>query len=213
MQILLVSATEMEIKPFLLSDLKKLDTIDVLITGIGIPATMYHLTKSLIEKKYDLVIQAGVGGSFSKKIKLAEVVLVSRDIFADIGAKEKGKFIPLSVMGLQDANEYPYEDGWLINKNEALKTKKFQAVKGITISTITDDKKHIKEMVKHFAADVESMEGAALHYICLQQTVPFIQLRAISNKVGDRDKRKWKMKKAIENLNTELSKLLKELTS
>jgi futalosine hydrolase len=31
------------------------------------------------------------------------------------------------------------------------------------------------------------MEGAALHFVCLQEDISFIQLRAISNFVGERD--------------------------
>ena len=63
-------------------------------------------------------------------------------------------------------------------------------------------------MWKTFAADIESMEGAALHYVCLLQKVPFLQLRSISNKVGVRDKTKWKIKTAIDNLTMELNALL-----
>jgi futalosine hydrolase len=52
------------------------------------------------------------------------------------------------------------------------------------------------------------MEGAALHYVCLQQEINFLQLRSISNIVGERDKQKWEMKEAIANLNMELKKIL-----
>ena len=34
------------------------------------------------------------------------------------------------------------------------------------------------------------MEGAALHYACIMEHIPFIQLRAVSNFVGERDKNK-----------------------
>ena len=53
------------------------------------------------------------------------------------------------------------------------------------------------------------MEGAAFHYVCLQQKINFLQIRGISNMVGERDKTKWKIKKAIENLNNELLKIIK----
>jgi futalosine hydrolase len=43
--------------------------------------------------------------------------------------------------------------------------------------------------------------------------MPFIQLRSISNYIGERDKTKWKMKEAIENLNAELLKLITGLTN
>jgi futalosine hydrolase len=56
------------------------------------------------------------------------------------------------------------------------------------------------------------MEGAAFHYACLQMNTSFLQLRGISNVVGERDKNKWKMKEAIGNLNNELSKILQVLS-
>ena len=71
MKILLVSATKFEIAPLmkLLSGKKKFGkhSVDVLITGIGMTATAFHLGKYL-NKKYDLAINAGVAGSFKKNI-------------------------------------------------------------------------------------------------------------------------------------------------
>lgn len=55
------------------------------------------------------------------------------------------------------------------------------------------------------------MEGAALHYTCLLENIPFMQVRAISNYVGERDKSKWKMKEAIRNLNDSIIKIIEEL--
>jgi futalosine hydrolase len=52
------------------------------------------------------------------------------------------------------------------------------------------------------------MEGAALHYTALMEGVPFLQLRAISNYIGERDKSMWKMAEAVSRLNEELQKLL-----
>jgi futalosine hydrolase len=56
------------------------------------------------------------------------------------------------------------------------------------------------------------MEGAAFHYVCMHMNVPFLQVRSISNMVGERDKSKWKMKDAISNLNDELSKIIRSLS-
>jgi futalosine hydrolase len=55
----------------------------------------------------------------------------------------------------------------------------------------------------------ESMEGAALHYVCLMENIPFSQLRGISNYIGERNKKKWKMKEAILKLNDELIRIIK----
>jgi futalosine hydrolase len=41
--------------------------------------------------------------------------------------------------------------------------------------------------------------------------ISFLQVRAISNYVGERDKTKWQIKQAIENLNNVLLKLVGKL--
>ncbi len=66
---------------------------------------------------------------------------------------------------------------------------------------------------KHFSPVVESMEGAALHYTCLMENIPFIQIRAMSNYIAERNKKKWNMKESVDNLNNELVKTLKNINS
>jgi futalosine hydrolase len=55
------------------------------------------------------------------------------------------------------------------------------------------------------------MEGAALHYTCLMEKIPFIQLRGISNYITERNKKNWDMKQSILNLNKELIGMIEEL--
>jgi len=206
MNVLIVAATEMEIAPFL----KENNKTDILITGVGIPATVFHLTKKLIEKKYDFVIQAGIGGTFTDSLNLGEVVLIKKDTFADLGINEKGNFKTLFEIRFLDDNDFPYTEGWLVN-NSLLKKNNLPIVNAITINKITDDHLQIKNIQQKFSAQIESMEGAAFHYVCLQQKINFLQIRSISNVVGERDKTKWQMKTAVENLNKELLKIIQNL--
>lgn len=202
MRILVVAATQQEIAPFVNSC-----NIDTLVCGVGIPFTVYHLTKRLLEDKFDLVIQAGIAGSFSKRIKTGDVVVVEQDTFADIGAAENKKFKTLFELGFGNENEFPFTNGSLINNSAVLKITDLDKVKAVTINTITGRKKQNKIFKKKFNAAIETMEGAAFHLVCLQQHIPFLQLRSISNNVGERDKTKWKINEAIHNLNIELLKL------
>lgn len=52
-------------------------------------------------------------------------------------------------------------------------------------------------------SDIENMEGAAAAAICIEHNIPFSEIRAISNLVGD-DVENWSIKSAIEALTTEL---------
>jgi futalosine hydrolase len=55
------------------------------------------------------------------------------------------------------------------------------------------------------------MEGAALHYVCREANIPFIQLRAVSNYIGERNKANWKIKEAVDNLNQAILKYVDRL--
>jgi futalosine hydrolase len=208
MKILLVSATEHELSLFEQNS----NNVDILISGIGIAPITYSVTKKLLESDYDIAIQAGIAGTFTDELNLAEVVLISADTFGDSGIEEAGIFKNLFSSGLANENDFPYKSGWLLNTHELLVSTELKTVRAITVNKITDDQEQIEQQRIMFNPQVESMEGAAFHYVCLQQNVPFVQIRGISNRVGERNKIKWEMQKAIGNLNKELNKIIQILS-
>ena len=204
MRILVVAATEFEIEPFTRDN----NIAEVLIAGVGITGTVYNLTKTLFQNKYDLVIQAGIAGTFNKTYSNGDVVVVSEDTFGDAGIEEKNNFHTLFETGFAAENDLPYTGGWLLNGNPVLETVLLPKAKAITVNMVTDNKERIARIAEKFNPDVESMEGAAFHYVCLREKVNFLQIRSISNEVGERDKTKWAIANAIANLNIELKKVV-----
>jgi len=216
MDILLAAATKLEIQPTLQLLQKEGfiingHTIDILITGVGMVSTTYNSTTKLIGKKYGFIIQAGIAGTFSNDLLLGETVLVKQDAFGDIGMEEKGNFTTVFDAGFASKDEFPFTDGWLVNNNTLLTTSLLKKVSAITVNKVSDSLLQRQQAIQYFEPQAESMEGAAFHYVCLLQKLNFIQLRSISNAVGDRDKSRWRIKDAIDNLNTELEKLLQQL--
>ena len=100
-----------------------------------------------------------------------------------------------------------------MNQTPVISTLFLPVVKGITVNKVSDSILQRDQIISNFSPDIESMEGAAFHYVCLQEKVPFLQLRSISNYVGERDKLKWKMKDAIGNLNEALVKIINKHTT
>jgi futalosine hydrolase len=218
MNCLLVAATIHEIKPFLphyrnrKSTINRNIDIDILVSGIGLTTTTYHLTKQCYIKKPDLIIQAGVAGCFDLNMTLGDVVAVKQDCIADESVVELQKLKTLFDLKLVPHNQFPYKNGWLNNNNTTLLTQsKLKAVKGISVNQISSDEKMISFYKSHFKPVVESMEGAALHYVSIAEKIPFLQIRSISNYIGERNRQKWKMKEAVVNLNKELLRLLSTL--
>ncbi|MEO6546506.1 MAG: futalosine hydrolase [Ferruginibacter sp.] len=204
MQILVMAATNFEIQPFIANNKEA----EILITGVGVPATMYSLQNFLFRKNFTLVVQAGIAGSFANNIPPGEVVLVKSDTFGDIGMEEKERFVSIFESGFADKNEFPFQDGWLQNSNAIFGELILRSVKAITVNKVSDSLLQREQAISSFAPQIESMEGAALHYICLKQNIPFVQIRSISNWVGDRNKQNWKLKESISNLHQELLKLI-----
>ena len=184
-----------------------------MITGIGLTASTYSLTKQFALKKPGLVIQAGVAGCFDLSVQLGEVVMVKQETIADQSVVELQKLKTLFDLKLVPQDQYPYKKGWLINPHTTLlKQSKLKKVKGISVNQISTSKQMIQFYKETFNPVTESMEGAALHYTCLKQNIPFIQLRSISNYIGERNKKKWNMQDSIINLNNELIKLIEKIS-
>jgi futalosine hydrolase len=213
MNILLAAATAKEIAPFFeyYRNSKRPQFIDVLITGIGLTSATYHLLKQVQLKRPDFVLQAGIAGCFDKKISLGKVVVVKRETIADQSVIELKKLKTLFDLELVPHDQFPYKKGWLENKSELLNKIPLNKVNAVSVNEITTSDERIKLYKKTFKPSIETMEGAALHYTCLMEKIPFIQLRGISNYIGERNKEKWKMKKAIRSLNEELIKLIENL--
>jgi futalosine hydrolase len=208
--ILLAAATAKEINPFIeLIRKGQLSNIDILISGIGLTASTYHFSKQVEIKTYDLVIQAGVAGSFDLAIPPGEVVVVKQDAIADQSVIELEKLKTLFDLKLVPQNQYPHKNGWLLNPHkEILKKTGLKAVKGISVNQISTAKQMIKFFRDRFEPVTESMEGAALHYVCLMENIPFVQIRSISNYIGERNRKKWDMNQSIINLNDALIKTI-----
>lgn len=211
--ILVVAATAKEINPFIES-LKEsqfnTNNIDILVPGIGLTASTYHLAKQLELKKYDVVIQAGVAGSFERQIPPGTVVAIKQDTIADLSVVELKKLKTLFDLKLVPNDQHPYKNGWLVNPNQKILNKtRLKIVKGISVNQISTSKQMIQFYRDTFDPAIESMEGAALHYVCLMENIPFLQIRSISNYIGERNKKKWDMMDSIVNLNNELFQIIK----
>ncbi|MCC7051122.1 MAG: futalosine hydrolase [Bacteroidia bacterium] len=218
MKILIVAAVPIEVAPLhqFLIDNKKVFPflkIDFLFTGAGIHAATHYLTKHLQTKKYQLIINAGIAGSFNKMISLGTVFNVISDCFGDAGAEDGNNFLDFITLGLTKKNQFPFKNGYIINKPDLkIKSlKKMLPAKSITINTASGNERTIKQRKNLYNPDLETMEGCACFYVAYLEGVSIVQLRSVSNIVEKRDRSKWQIELAVRNLNQELIVLLKEL--
>jgi futalosine hydrolase len=223
MKILIVSATPFEIatlietlgKPQTLNNhLSSYHTqqhqIDILITGVGMVFTTFHLSMVLSQQKYDCAINAGVAGAIDKSLSLGQLVNVTHDFFYELGAENGDAWLSLKELSLLTENDLPYTNNGLLNNKlpNISSIKELKQVFGQTVNKVHGNMQSIKILQSNSEAQIESMEGAAFLFCCLFYSLPCAQIRAISNFVEVRNKDNWKMKEAIINLNDFLKKIL-----
>lgn len=209
MQILIVSATANEVKPLkeyvFGEEVNKKIHLHFLTTGIGMTQTAYALTKAL-QTRYDLVINAGIAGSFYRGILIGEVVQVVSENFVEMGAEDGDEFLPFEKLDLPGKTVY--------NNSSHLRTPTLDELKkvlGATVNKVHGNETTISRLLKQYDVETESMEGAAVALVCEQEKTPYLLIRSISNYVTKRNKDAWDIPFAIKNLNETLIKIINEL--
>lgn len=155
--------------------------VEVEVCGVGMAECGAVTASVIVERRPKLVVLAGVAGSYCDELGLGEVVAVKEEVVADLGRlaeEESGdgvrKFTPLyqktylapvwKVEGLKSVNSRT------VNMAGGME----RGVAGVWASGRTLDE-----------PEVENMEGAAFFAVCRKLGVEGMQLRAISNRVGE----------------------------
>jgi len=225
MKILIVSATHFEVLP-LLQQLPKLykkesetlfkneqHEIRVLITGIGLMHTAFALGHLLTTYRPDIALNAGLAGAFDRNLKIGEVVHVVAETQGDLGVEEhNGDYTDIFELGLMNSNQAPYINGRLYNADIS-GFDFLPAVRGISVNKVHGTAESIEKILAKYQPDVETMEGAAFFLACIQATVPFMEIRSISNYVEPRNKENWNIPLAIDNLNRTIADIIEILTA
>src|SRR5690606_4289987 len=143
--------------------------IPYLITGIGMVATTYSLTKRLLEDAVDMVVQVGIGGILDRSARLGEVYQISTDEIFGLGADDNGLFIPIEELGF----------GKRIFKErlpDGIQFPPAERAQGITVNNVQGAVGNIAQLQQQYQnLLIECMEGVAVfcvadqvHFYCLQ---------------------------------------------
>lgn len=189
----------------------------LLITGIG-PVNAALALGLLLGKKPGLagVLNVGIAGSFQpEKVPLGKVVSVQTEIWPEFGLYTEEGLDPQGLgLGQGRVQEcvvwdrldlHPpvqaYQMGLELSSS-------WPQVKSLSVAGVSGSSARAAELQAKTRAEVENMEGFALAWACAQQEVPFVQIRAISNRVGSRDKTEWNMGLALNSLRQATKRLL-----
>jgi len=197
-----------------------------IISGIG-KTNASHAATIIMEKfAPSLVINFGIGGAYpSSGLKIGDIAVTTKEVYGDEGLLLKDGFHTADVIGIpllqkgskKYFNEFSLDKNLIKNAARYFKLApnpyplipKIKIGSFLTVSTCTGTDKKAKELEEKFKTICENMEGAAVAHICAMYGVPMLEVRGISNIVGDRDKSKWDIKTAAENCQNAVIEFLK----
>ncbi|MEU5607878.1 futalosine hydrolase [Streptomyces sparsogenes] len=164
--------------------------------GTAGPGTARLDAARLDAAPYGLVVSAGIGGGFTPA-PLGTVVVAEAIVAADLGAETPDGFAAVTDLGFGTVEHLP-PPALVRAVAEAA-----GAVRGavLTVSTVTGSAGRATELLRrHPRAAAEAMEGFGVAEAAAAHGVPVLEVRAISNTVGPRDRAAWRIGEALDAL-------------
>lgn len=174
--------------------------VEMLVTGVGPIEASAGVSRALAQSSYQLVIGAGIAGAFAGAAEVGEGVVVSEE-FCEI-CLETGQSLALPAG--QRVVDRASSDLKLV---DGLVELGFRSLHGLTVSKVTATDSTARRLAEH-GVGVESMEGFAVLRAAEIAGVPAIEVRGISNLVGDRDRSQWNFAAGVRGLERILTSLI-----
>jgi futalosine hydrolase len=159
------------------------EDVEVLATGVGPVEAACAITSALAQRRYRLLINAGLGGALDGAAGIGDGVVVVDDALE---------------LGLEDGRALSLPDGdRVVDRAESdarlvagLVGRGYPALHGVTVARVTASEETAARLAA-LGAGVESMEGFAALRAAQRAGVPAVELRGISNRVGSRERSGW----------------------
>ncbi|MFV0129250.1 futalosine hydrolase [Streptomyces sp. HMX112] len=178
--------------------------VDVVAAGVGPAAAAVGTTSALAATPhpYDLVVSAGIGGGFAPHAPLGAVVVSDAIVAADLGADTPDGHLSVEELGFGRSVHLP--PAGLPGRIAAVLREGEQrhlVAPVLTVSTATGTAARTAELTaRHPRAGAEAMEGFGVAEAATAHGVPVVEIRAVSNAVGPRDRAAWRIGRAMDSL-------------
>ncbi len=212
MRVLVITAVSAE-RDAVLRGLHSDKKFDILLAGVGPISAATKTAKVLATAEYGLVVSAGIGGGFPGRAEVGSLVVANEIVAADLGVETPEGFSSLEELGL-GPTRIQVDAGLAKSVTHALLAAKLPVKTGpvLTVSTVTGTAETAAELAARVpGATAEAMEGYGVAHAAHDRGLPVLELRAISNLIGPRDRTSWRIKEALGVLEAASSVLLEVL--
>jgi futalosine hydrolase len=187
--------------------------VTVVAGGVGVAAAAAAAASALAEVPFDLVAAVGIGGGFLGVATMGQIVVADRIIAADLGATSPVGFLSVEELGF-GVSSFPVDPHLVARAARALRRAGLPVVTGpaLTVSTVTGTADRAEELARRYpGAAIEGMEGFGVATAAVARGVPVLEIRAVSNPVGPRDRASWRIPEALDELAVAVPAVAEEL--
>lgn len=171
----------------------------VIIGGVGPMSAAARTARELASQPYDLVVCAGICGGFVGRADVGSIVVASEIICADLGAETPDGYMSVDELGFGSARI-----GVALELSQSLTKAVNNAGHAaicapvLTLSTVTGTQQTTEALLARVpTAAAEAMEGFGVATAAQIFGLPVVEMRAVSNAIGPRDKSAWRIKDAL----------------
>ncbi|MDQ2865409.1 MAG: hypothetical protein M3R51_04230 [Candidatus Eremiobacteraeota bacterium] len=172
---------------------------EVLITGIGPVDAAARVARALEKRRYDAIVNAGIAGALRGVARVGDGVVVGEEMM-EINLENGEKLV---VPDAAVVDRVPADAHFA----EALTAFGFPLLRGITVSRVTTTE-GTAQRLRSLGAEIETMEGYAVLRAAQFAGVPSIEVRGISNILGDRTNSEWSFEHGVAGLRRVLNAAL-----
>jgi futalosine hydrolase len=166
--------------------------VATLVTGVGPIEAACVLAAALASRRYRLVVNAGLAGTFDGAARVGDGVVVG-DETIELNLESGAPLaLPAGVNLIHTASSAEP----LVAR---LRGEGFPVLRGVTVTRVTSSEATARRLAG-VGAQVESMEGFAALRAAELAGVPAIELRGISNRCGDRERSGWNFTAGVAGL-------------
>lgn len=199
--ILVTAATEGEIAP-LRQQFADCGQVDFLVTGIGLVETAHILTRFLERAgtRYQGLINVGVAGAFtSSTMHILDICLADSEVIGDMAICFHDHMGSLGSSELVLHQFFPCRGSLLgqCRKWCAATGRPIHVGAFVSVNCVSATRRRGDMLAATYEAISENMEGAAVARVCRSYELDWLEIRAISNMVVDRDTSSWRLGEAI----------------
>jgi futalosine hydrolase len=166
----------------------------VLVCGIGPAAAAAATATALALSSYRAVLSLGICGGFRGAAEVGDVVVATDLVVADLGADSPEGFLAMGQLGW--AEDEQGVDPALVSAVAAVLG---EVVIGpvLTVSTVTGTSSRAQQLAERHGAVAEAMEGWGAVEAARPHGVPVLEVRTVSNEVGERNTDAWDIPRAF----------------